>query len=283
MIEKRKIGFCAPVPLRVLLGCDLNLIFLPLLLDKYIKDYDIILKEGEDLGFDLNSPLVSRIALPLVKREAVEKIIIVSPLDVREILTAFEVVDQVDYFVMKISMEMSYEIEKLLKFLNCSRRETFSLMDYSSSPPFSELDYFLNLFAPWSDSDKLDFTNDKPMVGLIGEFPPTLKFIEQLGSFFKIEFIEFLHLLLDETFWKDGSLLLSPVERIDWLNEVCLKKRLGGFIFLYYSLSSWQNYEIIYGRELKCPFLALEIKEGIGFEEREMIRLEAFKNTLKGG
>ena len=281
MVENKRIGFFAPIPVRIFEDCGVKPVFVPLLLEKYLDQYGGLIREGEELGFDLNSPLISRIAVPLVKRESIEKVVIVSPLDIREVLTAFEVWGKTDFFLFRVMEPLDDELVRLGRFLGCNQRVLQSVVKEEYVVSEDELHYALKLIAPWVSPSLPDSYG--PPIGLLGEFPPAMSFIIELVRLFRVKFVEFLHLILDSFFWRQPGMLLSPVDRARWLNEICEDRKLGGFIFLYYSLSSWQNYEIIYSRKLRCPVLALELKEGTGFQERERLRLEAFRNTLKGG
>ncbi len=277
MTTNRRVAILSPFPVELLEGCGWEPVLIPLILEKYGKSWDEIMKEGEQLGFDLNSPAIARALVPILKREKIGKVLILSPVDMRELLTALELWGGADYFVWRVEEgNFHMQREKLMEFLHC-KSEPEDRENYGMTSLSGAYDLYKNFGLVAEEK------TGKIPIGLLGELPPSSGYFSALADLFRVDFVEFFALMEEQSLVNSPELLLSPLERSKWLNQICSVRKLRGFVFLYYSLSSWQNFEIVYSRELKCPFLALEINESMEFQERELLRLEAFHNTLKGG
>ncbi|GEM_PF-6280987 len=287
MEKKIKAGFISLVPLNLLEG-RVEPVLVTLLAEKYKSYLDLLMKEGEEGGVELTSPLIAKILVPILRREGIDKFVVSVPADMREIVTVLET-EGIDFFVFRYMPGIEQELERLKNWLPSDssgvniREKILNLDRYLKGEEekyFSQFTEKLFSISGVTVDPGKDFKCGKTKIGLLGELPPFTDFYRELCRLFNPVFIELPYLLSDEKFFLDPGVVSSPAERLGIYREVAEEREIEGFFYLYYSLSPWQNYEIILRGSLSSDVIPLEIKSGTGFEEREKLRIEAFYRRI---
>ncbi len=298
-MKTSKVAFFSYIPLKEVIAERIWPVFSPVLIEKYRDGIETLLEEGYAAGFDTNSPSLPIIIGPILKKEGIKKAVVTVPTDMREILSAVEIIENMDFFLFKYSENLEGEISVFLKWLGSGNEKNLpgkwnefldqysGMCEDSKFIPHKFLPAFYDFFSAGSvrvlaEIFKME-NSSLPLVGLLGEFPPSSHLFVILLRYFRIGFLEAPCLLVQPEILTDQEFLSSPLNRVAFFNSVASRKKLLGFIFFYYTLSSWQNYEIIYREKLNVPVIGIELKDFFAFGEREKLRLETFSNQLKNG